>query len=158
MDAKLIRIDGNTANQVTEIVGNMNIIFQHDSMFAGRLHDHTPGIRMALKATDFRGAQIRSQGIGPVEILLPRFIPIHCGDTRMLELLSSQLLLHPIEPVNIFIKVYNIDIQNSSLNNRYHTEAATGAVLQRANARRMCCKPPYTAGYASSSEVAVSFI
>jgi hypothetical protein len=95
----------------------MNIIFQHEPVFAIRLRDRTPNIGMAQKAARFRSAEMRPARIRPVGVL-PRvnLRPIHSGNSQKFQLMSTQLLLHPMKSLNIFIKVYDVNIHNASLN------------------------------------------
>ena len=113
MDAELIRIERNAANKVAEIIANMNVVFQHDSVVAMSSRDQTPRIGMAEQTTDFRGAKMRpecsGEGGGVHRVNL---CTIDCANTRECKLLSAQLLLHPMKSLNVFIKVYNVNLQN----------------------------------------------
>jgi hypothetical protein len=96
----------------------MNIIFQHEPVFAIRLRDQTPSIGMAQKAARFRGTEMRPERIRPLEVLLRvDFRAIYSGNSQEFQLMSTQLLLHPMKSLNIFIKVYDVNIQNAFLNN-----------------------------------------
>jgi len=38
---------------------------------------------------------------------------INCGNTAICKFMSGQLLLHPTKSVNIFIKIYNKNVQSA---------------------------------------------
>jgi hypothetical protein len=92
----------------------MNIVFQYKPVFVGRLHDQTPDVDVAQQAANFPSAKVGPEWTGPVGILLGvNVCPVHRGNTQKGKLVSSQLLLHPMKSLNIFIKVYNVNVQNA---------------------------------------------
>jgi hypothetical protein len=114
MDAELHRIERYASKEVAEILRKMNVIFQHERVFALRLRDQTPSSGMTQKATGFPGAEMAPAWIGPVWVMLClNLCTVYCGDTQIFKFVSSQLLLHPMKSVNIFIQVYNVNVQNA---------------------------------------------
>src|ERR1700756_2795200 len=70
MDAELHRIERYASKEVAEILRKMNVIFQHERVFALRLRDQTPSSGMTQKATGFPGAEMAPAWIGPVWVML----------------------------------------------------------------------------------------